>query len=546
MFLEERIQSDYKYWEGGEIFLEAQTGTGKTSFVLDVLVPYAMEKGKEVLFLSNRFLLKKQIKCKVARKQGLPIEEYELAEEVEEFDGITIMTYQKLQKKCQHLEVLLYAEEIKKRYLFVVFDEVHYILQDATFNSEIYYLLLFIKAYSSTEIFLSATMYEIPEFLMEWKYGGRIDWNNSLDYPNLSLYEIQKFSSCIVGLRYWIWRYKFPEKVCKCEVKIFADIEELFPLINQKNDEKWLMFCGNKSKMEEYKKLIKVPCDLLSADNAKSNEKGKIIDEITLTEQFSKKVLLTTKILDNGINIKDKKLKNIVLDTDCQTEFLQMLGRKRIQDESDTFKLFIPQRSRSYFSALLKLRVEPTLKFLNTDYSASELLRFIYNKDERQIILKYYAEYKGNLVCNPAGKFKLAIEKRFYERMIDEMKNDKWAFAKEQMSWLHIEQNFSEEISITCQNHKKHICEISTLFKKYENKKMGKSEQEKFRKLLAEELKINGIFIVKNGRIPGKNAINNFLESEGIGYHIESNKISKKGEETMWTIKRRADNVLLD
>ena len=58
----------YKCREGGEIFIESQTGTGKTTFVLDVLVPYAMEKGREVLFLSNRFLLKEQIKAKVAKK----------------------------------------------------------------------------------------------------------------------------------------------------------------------------------------------------------------------------------------------------------------------------------------------------------------------------------------------------------------------------------------------------------------------------------------------------------------------------------------------
>lgn len=234
-----------------------------------------------------------------------------------------------------------------------------------------------------------------------------------------------------------------------------------------------------------------------------------------------------------------------MIDTDCQIEFVQMLGRKRIQDENDTFKLFIPQKSRSYFSALLKLRVEPALKFLDTHHSASELLRFIYNKDERQIILKYYAEYKGNLVCNPAGKFKLGIEKRFYERMIDEMKNDPWAFAKEQMSWLYITERFSEEMSLTYQNQKKHIFEILDFFKKNEGEKMGKPEQEKFRVLLAEELEARGISIVKNGRIPGKNAINNFLESEGIGYRIQSNKTSKKGDETIWTIERREGDVLL-
>ena len=546
MYLKNKIWNEYKLWEGGEVFIESQTGSGKTTFVLDVLVPYAMEKGKEVLFLSNRYLLKEQIKAKVAREQGIPMEEVEAIRDVEEFDGITVMTYQKLQKKCQYYDVLLYTEQIRKRYFFVVFDEAHYFLQDATFNPLILYLLQFVRVYVGTEIFLSATMGELPEFLMDWKYSDKINWYNLSDRPYLSLYEICKNSSIIAGLQYWIWSYKFPENVCQCEITIFKDLEELIPLINQENEEKWMIFMGNKLKMEEYKKLIKAPCDLLTADNARQNEMTKLIDEIRLEERFHKKVLLTTKILDNGINIKDRKVKNIVIDTDCKTEFLQMLGRKRILDGDDKFSLFIPQKSSSYFSGLLKLRVDPALDFLKSEHTTSELLRYIHDKEIWKLISNFYTEYQGKLLYNPAGKFKLEMEKGFYERMIGEMKNDPWAFAKEQMNWLHMGEDFSEEMSITYQNYKRYICEISDFIKKYEGVKISKSEQEEFRELLANELEIRGIFIVKKGRIPGKNAINNFLESEEIRYRIRSNKISKKGEETFWIIERRAENVLSD
>lgn len=546
MFLAEKIGNDYKSWEGGEIFIESQTGTGKTTFVLDVLVPYAMEREKEVLFFSNRFLLKEQIKAKIARKQGLPMEEYGLLGDEEEFDGITIMTYQKLQKICQHSGAFEYAEKIQERYMYIVYDEIHYVLQDATFNPEILYLLQFVKAYAGTEIFLSATMDELPEFLMDWKYENNIDFRNCLNFPDLTLYEIRKISSSVTGFPYWMWRYKFPENKCNCEVRIFEDFEELMPIINQKNEEKWLIFMGNKSKMEEYKNLIKVPYNFLTADSAKLDETAELINEIRLQEQFPNKVLLTTKILDNGINIKDRKVENIVIDTDCKTEFLQMFGRKRILDGDDKFRLFIPQKTSSYFSGLLKLRVEPALDFLNSEHTTSELLRLIHNKDEWKMISNFYTEYRGKLVCNPAGKFKLETEKRFYERMLDEMKNDPWAFAKIQMSWLHIEEKFSEEISITYQNYKRYICEISTFFAKYEGVKMGKSEREKFRELLDKELQVRGISIVKNGRMPGKSAINNFLESEGIKYWIRSNKISKKGEKTFWIIEGRECDVLSD
>lgn len=47
-----------------------------------------------------------------------------------------------------------------------------------------------------------------------------------------------------------------------------------------------------------------MPCDLLNADNLKAKETKGLIDEIRMNECFPQKVLLTTKILDNGINIQ--------------------------------------------------------------------------------------------------------------------------------------------------------------------------------------------------------------------------------------------------
>lgn len=543
MFLKDKIGENYRYWKGGEsVFIEAQTGTGKTTFVLEQLVPYATEKGQEVLFLSNRFLLKEQVKIKTAEKQGLPLNDFDLVRDVEEFDGITVTTYQKLQKVCQYSGEVILAEKIKKRYYCVVYDECHYILQDSAFNPEIFYLLLFIKSYTGLDIFLSATMDGLQDFILDWKYENKINWNSRHSSTHVTLYEIIQPSTLLVGNRFWAWIYKFPERKRQTEVKIFKDFDELIPLINKENEEKWIVFMGNKGKMLEYKKKIKVPCDLLNADNSKAKEMQGLIDEIRVNECFPRKVLLTTKILDNGISIKDLKVKNIVIDTDSRTEFLQMYGRKRILSESDTFKLFIPQKSASYFSCLLKLRVEPSLNFLNKRFPTYELLRLLQDKDSLQISLRFYAEYEKELVCNPAGKFKLKMEKQFLENMVEKMKDDPWAFAKVQMEWLKMEDEFSEDLSISVENYKNDLLEISNFVRNYEGVRLGKNEQEKFRKSFMNELSIRDIFIGKNGRIPGKSAINKFFENQKIPYNIKANKISKKGEETVWIIERREDS----
>lgn len=97
MYLEEIIGNQYRNWKSGEwVFISAPTGTGKTTFVLNQLVPEAKNAGKEVLFLSNRTILRDQVKNIVARRQGIDAD-MRFLKDVEEFDGITLMSYQKVQ-----------------------------------------------------------------------------------------------------------------------------------------------------------------------------------------------------------------------------------------------------------------------------------------------------------------------------------------------------------------------------------------------------------------------------------------------------------------
>lgn len=71
------IQEDYKNWlprgverhqKASRIFIESPTGTGKSSFILDKLFPFAAEKNYNILYLANRSALNQQIKNAAARK----------------------------------------------------------------------------------------------------------------------------------------------------------------------------------------------------------------------------------------------------------------------------------------------------------------------------------------------------------------------------------------------------------------------------------------------------------------------------------------------
>lgn len=61
-YLSDIIGDEYKEWNIEKIILDCGTGRGKTTFILNKLCFFAMEKGKKVLYLCNRNKLIEQIK----------------------------------------------------------------------------------------------------------------------------------------------------------------------------------------------------------------------------------------------------------------------------------------------------------------------------------------------------------------------------------------------------------------------------------------------------------------------------------------------------
>lgn len=116
---------------------------------------------------------------------------------------------------------------------------------------------------------------------------------------------------------------------------------------------KWLIFVNSIAQGHQYKKAIlqhandgkKNGDDLVTfIDSDSRNSTDRAVRDVweNLLEKgtFSSRILITTSVLDNGFSIKDKKLKNIVLFTDDRIEFLQELGRCRL-DGNSRLKLYI-------------------------------------------------------------------------------------------------------------------------------------------------------------------------------------------------------------
>ena len=84
-------------------------------------------------------------------------------------------------------------------------------------------------------------------------------------------------------------------------------------------------------------------------------ENRETFDYIINNEKFNFKVLITTSVLDNGINLKDSLIKHIVIETCNKTSFIQMLGRIRRENITDKLNLYIKNYTKKCFPNILIL-----------------------------------------------------------------------------------------------------------------------------------------------------------------------------------------------
>ena len=542
MFIAEELRHEnLELWASSPrnaVFIEAATGSGKTTFVLDVLVKMAQEKGKEVLFLSNRSLLHAQVRAQVVEAQNLPAD---FVCDEEEFDGITICSYQKIQKKVKRKNFTCDPS----RYAFIVFDEAHYILEDSSFNPEVFWTLVFIKNVEVAKIFISATLKETRNFLVNSGLLGEVLGDlsiNSCCVVNTITRKTRLWNEwCVPGyfndvpvFDPMVWKYEFPMPRRNLKIQYFENIEEIVEIIND-SPKKWLIFWENKHKMQEFQKRLHVPSETFSTED-KGN---KVANEIIETEHFSTQVLLTTKVLDNGINLRDSDLENIVIDTFSRTEFLQMLGRRRNIQQDERINLYIPKKEKKFFSTYLNCRINPALSVINENISSEVRTDNMLSDPLYYAIVRRYFVMQGNqLCCNPAARFLLEQQRSFCENMLKELEVDEWAFVKEQLRWLDLEDSFSIENSIS-EKIKAVFFENLKQYLESESKRwLNKSQQEEFRKRVTQLVVQTKLVKVQHDQLLGKNILNKFFEEHGISHRIVSKPGKKTGEESLWEIRK--------
>lgn len=528
MYLADIIKQEFREWQPfSKVFIQAPTGIGKTTFVMQYLLPFALEEGREILYVSNRTILQQQLVAEICKIFKIS---YELIEKkgIMEFKGITFVSYQTLQEKLK---------ENNNQYPFydyIIFDEAHYLVEDANFNPAILRLIKWIP-YMNCNIFIaiSATMGDVLPYLGRYEKS----WKLISEKENLKIFcrPSQNLICSLKGMQECMYHYHISQRKSKYQIVVYSDIEDIVDMINiDTTEKKWLIFQSSKAGANtKIKKQLQCLVAFISAEEKDGVLMQKLIEE----QQFKEKVLIATKVIDNGVSLHDKKLVNLVMDTTSKTEFLQMIGRRRNVDDDTKITLYLPKLSKSYFCWILYKQIIPAQQLLNLPQNEIKE-KLLISEDNWRIIRRFCLFEKGELRINQIGKDNLENQKQYIEKVISLLEEDELAFVKEQLSWIGYSDLPDDIIFLDDEKKKKGEQEICLYLEQMVGKIISHEEQGQLREALQKYFsKIYPKHFVHKNRKMGKNLINQCLREMHSDFELISMPGKKKGEKSKWIIQ---------
>lgn len=439
----------YKDWkEGSIVSIDAQTGTGKTYAILNKILEDKVEDYEELVYICNRVELRRAIQKDLLEKYKMEAKYFMGEEEFIDKNWIgnkkAIIDYEWLdkQKTIYNVTVMSYHEiansrnwrihtdsnyNILEKYKYIVCDEVQFFLTDASFNQKTYMAydeIFYARDSKSTLIMLSATIDEVNTLIQEY-----IDmWKIHEDLFGVNLVHEYKYST---GRDY-----------SYVNVKYFKDINDIETLIKN-SEEKWLVFVTSDDNGRKLKDNL---CESgVLAEFIKANEDNQEKKNLTMFSKFSCQCLIATKCIDNGVNIKDVNVKNIVVMAYDKTTFIQELGRLRLNiKDAHEINLYIRCCYKKTFSTMLK-KCEDKQELIDLYKEDINKFKVRFNNDYKKLPEDiFYLNTKNEWTINKLGVTRMELDRKHYKNMVDMMEMDKFAFIKEQLSWLGLEDTFLE------------------------------------------------------------------------------------------------------
>ena len=360
-YLTDAIGNEFTEWGPRKIFISAPTGMGKTTFIVETLLPWLQywEKRhsrcsglpqRKMLILCNRTLLRQQYLNDVIQKFDTYLD---LVESVE------VRTYQDLACELRKNGKLSLGE-----YSTICCDECHYFYADSDFNGFGTYMLLqalIMEGIQHQMIFMSATMELVEDkikriicqcYVKQHSYHkdkakkeaedpeGYWDEQNILypetlrEFKDYHLNHLAKYDRfhCIC----------VPDEETLCDSLAVAEGKSIIFIDNKKAAERMA---------DRMMRVGGVPRDqikIFNAQNLDEDINDQVIEQMVICHKLLPKILITTSVLDNGVSIQDPDVENVAIITESKISFIQMLGRIR-SGYADKINLFWMKREADVF-----------------------------------------------------------------------------------------------------------------------------------------------------------------------------------------------------
>lgn len=454
----------------------SDTGTGKSHFIENILAPEASFYKQKILLVSNRVALGRQTKRRLAKKFN---EEWKLADysdqgidKITDFRHITVVSFQQLAEWLNQNSNNL--DKLKRNFRYVVFDEIHYCLSDCGFNAMTDIVLEFIMSefQDSIKIFMTATPEQIfPVLVKKQVRGGMVYDGNGWKQ----------------GLYQW-HVYQFAHDFSQIIPHAFLDVEDIVALIRKTDaKDKTVVFVESR----ELGNAIIQKCGFGSMVTSDSKyPQGfsyEIYSEIVKSEKFDGRLLVCTAVLENGINLKDTKIKNVVIFANDKTRFLQMLGRVRREPEQQ-INIYIQNESMSEISYRIEaLKAQSKAFSMYYADTTAFCTQFITDNNPRAKVRGAFTIMQdGSAHVNELRKIQIDyFELPFWVKIKEQMENgDQYALLKEKFSWVARE--FTERDVLLGNRHDRALHQFMLLLESAVGARMEKDKQEEFKRTFSE------------------------------------------------------------
>lgn len=502
-YLSDIIGEEFLQWQPGDIvYMSTPTGSGKTSFILNNLLPHCAMRQEKILYLVNRSALKKQIDSIIHSEvppnfwNCITVELYQSIESEltnlvygeiysDYYWGYREALSSHMQENCED-ELLgpkfkcngyacrtINQTRLKKYkdYKWIISDESHYFYADSLFNTSTTVSYHFIQRnfYDKIRIFMSATIEEIQQRIMLENKANHL--------VRTEIYNLHIPSLTLDTLRHREFVYSTERNYDYINIEIVYNESEIPPLVIESKS-KWLIFVDSIEKGKSLKqeilsknKELEIPktVEFITKDYALDADTALEMNNIVKKNKQKADILIATSVLDNGVNLQDGELRNLIVMADNETEFIQMVGRKRTDGFPVTVYLY--KYDREHFAKRYRdcdkkftkayeyyVKLESIVKYsynngqndTPTIDEVNSYERALVESEHKHLLQKLmrgelsfnelrtsFFEYNGVLLLNTLSMSHLLYLRNYYKQIMEKFDYcEEFSFCKEQLRWL--------------------------------------------------------------------------------------------------------------